>query len=175
MKKYCALMLVLCVVFAFVSCGEDEEELEYYISFKFDGKSYAFGWAGTGIAYQSDAGTSLNLSSFSEKDFDMENPQEDIIGIGIIIGKTDGTWENETHTGRIYLRLKKDGPWYLGEDASVTIDNAGSRMAVPPTPTTGEFAASVKELDKDWKVVTNAVEIAITEGKIKLVREGDKN
>ena len=177
MKKYCALMLVLCVVFAFVSCGEDEEvELESYISFTATGgiledavKKYSFGDNAESYAQQSGATGAYTLTLKAHKTTAASSPY-----ITITIPSASNTWASGTGTTHpdCTIDVCLDGlPTYSGgvaefstETADVTITFASS---VAGTHVEGKFKATVKH-------VTSSHTLEL-DGTINLVRIANAN
>jgi hypothetical protein len=151
MKKYLALVCALLLGLAFVSCGDDDEELEFYIKFNFNQVNASDETTSTFYAWGDNTATFAELESpsFTLKAQNSKNAAQ---SIEIIVAGTSGG----SHSAGITLKL--DGQTYTG-NGNISITSIGSTMG-------GDFVGTFGTID-----FTTGGPGSISDGKIRLERK----
>ena len=160
MKKYLALVFAMLMSFAFVSCGEDEAELEYFIKFNVievidnEPTTTSYAW---GDNAQSFAQQTVSPSKFTMKAQDSGNSAH---SIEIVL--TSAPWVGSHANAEITLKLA--GKTYTGT-ANVALTAGGQNLSTLSTPCVGTFTSTSISAGSDT--------ISITGGVINLARSED--
>jgi len=116
MKKFLALALGLLLSFAFVTCGDDEEDLEFFIKFTATPDSAAsvsasagnggvtgtfYAWGDNDNTYGQQTGTQPSLTLTLKA----ENSKNAAQSITIVIGPTDAAWVGTHANSDVALKL----------------------------------------------------------------------